>query len=169
VTFTGDDVLRMPDTSRPTTVSVYEPSGPAAVFHTALHAPEVISGPRLTPLTLNCTPTMSGVPATALIVTEPVSVEPPVGAVIATFETLCAWTAVKSGITDHPAARPTAKPRTRCTKPPARPMCLSCARRASEPALAPAPAARERARPMPGLAAEGRSLPVRTKHSGQTG
>jgi hypothetical protein len=81
-TATGAVGIRLPSSSRTSAVSMYVPSGVFVVFHSALHAPAVISDPRLPPFTVNCNPAMPSPSARAESNTTPDSVAPLVGNVI---------------------------------------------------------------------------------------
>ena len=59
VTVTGAEVVLLLSPSYATTLSVYVPSLAAPVFQIMLHAPEVIAGPRLAPLSSNWRPMVS--------------------------------------------------------------------------------------------------------------
>src|SRR2546427_13054752 len=85
VTVTADDVPWSPAASRAIAVSVYVPGARPAGSNVVEYGVVVSSAPRLSPLTLNCTPTTPTLSvALAVTVIGAVTVVPFVGAVIVT-------------------------------------------------------------------------------------
>ena len=87
VTVTGSEVHRRPSRSRPTAVRVWEPLPAAVVSHDIPYGADVSSAPKLTPSSLNWTPTTVREPmivVLALTGVEPETVDPDLGEVMVT-------------------------------------------------------------------------------------
>src|SRR5207253_918899 len=85
VTLTAAEVAVFPAASRATAVKVWDPLLAVVVIQARVQRAAVISEPRLTPSSLNCTPTtLTLSEAMAETVTVPETVAPFAGAVIAT-------------------------------------------------------------------------------------
>src|SRR2546430_10783310 len=86
VTTTGAEVVTLPAASRATAVSEWLPLPVLAVFQEIVYGAAVTSAPKLTPSSLNCTPTTPTLSeALALTATAAATVEAAAGAVIATL------------------------------------------------------------------------------------
>src|SRR5205809_3067097 len=85
VTLTAAVVAVLPAASRATAIRLWEPPATSVVFHEREYGTVVSSAPRLTPSSLNCTPTTPTLSvALAETVTVPATVEPAAGAVMDT-------------------------------------------------------------------------------------
>src|SRR5437870_2928816 len=85
VTLTAAVVAVLPAASRATAVKLWEPLATRVVFQEIAYGAAVTSAPRLTPSSLNCTPTTPTLSvALAETVTVPATVAPAAGAVIDT-------------------------------------------------------------------------------------
>ena len=85
MTLTGPEVERMPSESRATAVRVCHPSAAVVVAQVTEYGAVVVSAPRLTPSSWNCTPaTPNGEPAFAVTVTVPPTRTPEGGEVMVT-------------------------------------------------------------------------------------
>src|SRR4051812_18524304 len=89
VTRTSAAVAVLPAPSRATALSVWLPLAPASVFQLTEYGAAVSSAPRLTPSSLNCTPTTAMLSAAfALTATAPSTVAPAAGALMETVGTV---------------------------------------------------------------------------------
>src|SRR5437867_1629182 len=106
VTLTAADVAVLPAASRATAVKVWDPLTASVVFHEREYGTVVSSAPRLTPSSLNCTPTTPTLSvALAETVTVPATVAPAAGAVIDTVGGVVSGSGAVVNVTSADMAR----------------------------------------------------------------